>query len=214
MAEDAAARIETACYLVSPETWEIKVLWRHGKPPRDNGVATITRGREEGIIATGNHGAGVYHVGVAPPPAGQPRAFGGRSVYAVQPTGFCRFRVAASQPFRMQLFRFAVNFAPATREYRGRGHLARLLKNVMERETFARRLPPARRSAEVYLQRRVAILEKQVKSLRLAAGALAEAAYLGDTLEPSDSEDEMEAESDLDNGDEEITDLVSDGEDA
>ena len=32
-----------------------------------------------------------------------------------------------------------------------------------------------------------------------------------DTLEPSDSEDEMEAESDLDNGDEEIT---SDGEDA
>ena len=47
-----------------------------------------------------------------------------------------------------------------------------------------------------------------------AAGALAEAAYLGDTLEPSDSEDEMEAESDLDNGDEEITDLVSDGEDA
>ena len=45
----------------------------------------------------------------------------------------------------------------------------------------------------------------------LAAGALAEAAYLGDTLEPSDSEDEMEAESDLDNGDEEIT---SDGEDA
>ena len=95
--------------------------------------------------------------------------------------------------------------------YRGRGHLARLLKNVMERETSARRLPPARRSAEVYLQRRVAILEKQVKSLRLAAGALAEAAYLGDTLEPSDSEDEMEAESDLDNGDEEIT---SDGEDA
>ena len=61
------------------------------------------------------------------------------------------------------------------------------------------------------LARRVAILEKQVKSLRLAAGALAEAAYLGDTLEPSDSEDEMEAESDLDNGDEEIT---SDGEDA
>ena len=111
----------------------------------------------------------------------------------------------------MHLFRFAVNFAPATREYRGRGHLARLLRNVMERETFARRLPPARRSAEVYLQRRVAILEKQVKSLRLAAGALAEAAYLGDTLEPSDSEDEMEAESDLDNGDEEIT---SDGEDA
>ena len=52
------------------------------------------------------------------------------------------------------------------------------------------------------------------KSLRLAAGALAEAAYLGDTLEPSDSEDEMEAESDLDNGDEEITDLVSDGENA
>ena len=47
---------------------------------------------------------------------------------------------------------------------------SRLLKNVMERETFARRLPPARRSAEVYLQRRVAILEKQVKSLRLAAG--------------------------------------------
>ena len=41
--------------------------------------------------------------------------------------------------------------------------------------------------------------------------ALAEAAYLGDTLEPSDSEDEMEVESDLDNGDEEIT---SDGEDA
>ena len=112
---------------------------------------------------------------------------------------------------RISLVRFAVNFAPATREYRGRGHLARLLKNVMERETFARRLPPARRSAEVYLQRRVAILEKQVKSLRLAAGALAEAAYLGDTLEPSDSEDEMEAESDLDNGDEEIT---SDGEDA
>ena len=73
---------------------------------------------------------------------------------------------------------------------------------------------PPRRSAEVYLQRRVAILEKQVKSLRLAAGALAEAAYLGDTLEPSDSEDEMEAESDLDNGDEEITDLVSDGENA
>ena len=36
----------------------------------------------------------------------------------------------------------------------------------MERETSARRLPPARRSAEVYLQRRVAILEKQVKSLR------------------------------------------------
>jgi hypothetical protein len=34
---------------------------------------------------------------------------------------------------------------------------------------------------------------------------------IGDTLEPSDSEDEMEAESDLDNGDEEIT---SDGEDA
>ena len=34
---------------------------------------------------------------------------------------------------------------------------------------------------------------------------------LGDTLEPSDSEDEMEAESDLDNGDEEIT---SEGEDA
>ena len=65
-------------------------------------------------------------------------------------------------------------------------------------------------SGELYLQRRVAILEKQVKSLRLAAGALAEAAYLGDTLEPSDSEDEMEAESD--NGlDEEIT---SDGEDA
>ena len=31
---------------------------------------------------------------------------------------------------------------------------------------------------------------------------------------PSDSEDEMEAESDLDNGDEEITDLVSDGENA
>ena len=89
--------------------------------------------------------------------------------------------------------------------------IARLLKNVMERETSARRLPPARRSAEVYLQRRVAILEKQVKSLRLAAGALAEAAYLGDTLEPSDSEDEMEAESDLDNGDEEIT---SEGEDA
>ena len=80
--------------------------------------------------------------------------------------------------------------------------------------TWRRRLPPARRSAEVYLQRRVAILEKQVKSLRLAAGALAEAAYLGDTLEPSDSEDEMEAESDLDNGDEEITDLVSDGEGA
>ena len=75
----------------------------------------------------------------------------------------------------------------------------------LERETSARRLPPARRSAEVYLQRRVAILEKQVKSLRLAAGALAEAAYLGDTLEPSDSEDEMEAESDLDNGDDEIT---------
>ena len=45
----------------------------------------------------------------------------------------------------------------------------------------------------------------EVKSLRLAAGALAEAAYLGDTLEPSDSEDEMEAESDLDNGDEENT---------
>ena len=112
---------------------------------------------------------------------------------------------------RISLVRFAVNFAPATREYRGRGHLARLLKNVMERETSARRLPPARRSAEVYLQRRVAILEKQVKSLRLAAGALAEAAYVGDTLEPSDSEDEMEAESDLDNGDEEIT---SDGEDA
>ena len=39
----------------------------------------------------------------------------------------------------------------------------------------------------------------------MAAGALAEAAYLGDTLEPSDSEDEMEAESDLDNGDEENT---------
>ena len=115
---------------------------------------------------------------------------------------------------RIRLVRFAVNFAPATREYRGRGHLARLLKNVMERETSARRLPPARRSPEVYLQRRVAILEKQVKSLRLAAGALAEAAYLGDTLEPSDSEDEMEAESDLDNGDEEITDLVSDGENA
>ena len=57
----------------------------------------------------------------------------------------------------MHLFRFAVNFAPATREYRGRGHLARLLKNVMERETSARRLPPARRSAVVYLQRRVAI---------------------------------------------------------
>ena len=54
-------------------------------------------------------------------------------------------------------------------------------------------------------------LQRQVKSLRLAAGALAEAAYLGDTLEPSDSEDEMEAESDLDNGDEEIT---SDGEGA
>ena len=35
-----------------------------------------------------------------------------------------------------------------------------------------------------------------------------------DTLEPSDSEDEMEAESALDNGDEEITDLVSDGENA
>ena len=104
----------------------------------------------------------------------------------------------------MQLFRFAVNFAPATREYRGRGHLARLLKNVMERETFARRLPPARRSAEVYLQRRVAILEKQVKSLRLAAGALAEAAYLGDTLEPSDSEDEM------DNGD--LEEISTDGE--
>ena len=52
------------------------------------------------------------------------------------------------------------------------------------------------------------------RRLRLAAGALAEAAYLGDTLEPSDSEDEMEAESDLDNGDEEITDLVSDGENA
>ena len=68
-------------------------------------------------------------------------------------------------------------------------------------------MPPARRSAEVYLQRRVAILEKQVKSLRLAAGALAEAAYLGDTLEPSDSEDEMEAESDLDNA-------TTDGEDA
>ena len=126
-----------------------------------------------------------------------------------QPTAFCRFRV--TDDFRMHLFRFAVNFAPATREYRGRGHLARLLKNVMERETSARRLPPARRSAEVYLQRRVAILEKQVKSLRLAAGALAEAAYLGDTLEPSDSEDEMEAESDLDNGDEEIS---TDGEPA
>ena len=81
----------------------------------------------------------------------------------------------------------------------------------VSRLVVARRLPPARRSAEVYLQRRVAILEKQVKSLRLAAGALAEAAYLGDTLEPSDSEDEMEAESDLDNGDEEIT---SEGEDA
>ena len=84
-------------------------------------------------------------------------------------------------------------------------------RDDLQRQTFARRLPPARRSAEVYLQRRVAILEKQVRSLRLAAGALAEAAYLGDTLEPSDSEDEMEVESDLDNGDEEIT---SDGEDA
>ena len=147
---------------------------------------------------------------------------GGRRVYATQPTGFCRFMAFSTPGFsqpncpgdRIRLVRFAVNFAPATREYRGRGHLAVLLKNVMERETFARRLPPARRSAEVYLQRRVAILEKQVKSLRLAAGALAEAAYLGDTLEPSDSEDEMEAESDLDNGDEEITDLVSDGENA
>ena len=47
--------------------------------------------------------------------------------------------------------------------------------------------------------------------MRLAAGALAEAAYLGDTLEPSDSEDEMEAESDLDNGDEEITSDVGRG---
>ena len=71
--------------------------------------------------------------------------------------------------------------------------------------TFSVRAP-SRRHASL-----IAILEKQVKSLRLAAGALAEAAYLGDTLEPSDSEDEMEAESDLDNGDEEIT---SDGEDA
>ena len=134
-------------------------------------------------------------------------SYGGRRVYAVQPTGFCRFALFRQSPLPccIGLVRFAVNFAPATREYRGRGHLARLLKNVMERETFARRLPPARRSAEVYLQRRVAILEKQVKSLRLAAGALAEAAYLGDTLEPSDSEDEMEAESDLDNGDEENT---------
>ena len=57
-------------------------------------------------------------------------------------------------------------------------------------------------------------MTRSTASMRLAAGALAEAAYLGDTLEPSDSEDEMEAESDLDNGDEEITDLVSDGEDA
>ena len=143
--------------------------------------------------------------------------YGGRRIYAVQPTGFCRFMpysVGACGEFhtRISLVRFAVNFAPATREYRGRGHLARLLRNVMERETSARRLPPARRSAEVYLQRRVAILEKQVKSLRLAAGALAEAAYLGDTLEPSDSEDEMEAESDLDNGDEEVT--SDGGEDA
>ena len=88
-------------------------------------------------------------------------------------------------------------------------HLSRP-RSRTDRDNPRGHLPPARRSAEVYLQRRVAILEKQVRSLRLAAGALAEAAYLGDTLEPSDSEDEMEAESD--NGlDEEIT---SDGEDA
>ena len=53
--------------------------------------------------------------------------------------------------------------------------------------------------------------QSRVSSRPFSWLALAEAAYLGDTLEPSDSEDEMEAESDLDNGDEEIT---SDGEDA
>ena len=53
-----------------------------------------------------------------------------------------------------------------------------------------------------------------VPGLSTSRPSIAEAAYLGDTLEPSDSEDEMEAESDLDNGDEEITDLVSDGENA
>ena len=77
-----------------------------------------------------------------------------------------------------------------------------------KRDALSRSAQP-RRSAEVYLQRRVAILEKQVKSLRLAAGALAEAAYLGDTLEPSDSEDEMEAESDVD-----IEEISTDGEPA
>lgn len=43
----------------------------------------------------------------------------------------------------LKLVRFAVNFAPATREYRGRGHLRNVLKNVLAREAKTRRVAPA-----------------------------------------------------------------------
>lgn len=144
-AEATAAADETAFYLVDPQTWEVKVLWRRGTPPVPRGVATITRGAEAGIIATGNHGQGVYQIGVAAGAAGAPGS--GRRVYAVQPTGFCRFvrrrRAEYMSVPELKLVRFAVNFAPATREYRGRGHLRNVLKNVLAREAKTRRVAPA-----------------------------------------------------------------------
>ena len=161
-------KVETACYLFSPETWEIRVIWRHGGPnwinARDEAGITAHR------IQTGNHGAGVYYVGVAGGVAASAQRLCGQDsgVYAVQPKGFCRFaRVVERGVVNLKPLCIGVNFAPAAREYQGRAHLRKLLENVMSRELAG--------------TREIDRLRRQVASLRVAAGVLARDAFLGDT---------------------------------
>ena len=121
-------------------------------------------------IQTGNHGAGVYYVGVAGGVAASAQRLCGQDsgVYAVQPKGFCRFaRVVERGVVNLKPLCIGVNFAPAAREYQGRAHLRKLLENVMSRELAG--------------TREIDRLRRQVASLRVAAGVLARDAFLGDT---------------------------------
>ena len=110
------------------------------------------------------------------------------------------------------LERVTVNFAPAARAYRGRGHLQRLLRGLLDdaadvdglRAAGSRSLAPrlgglslspdsgseADGDDEVAtLRRLLRRAERSNARLRAATSYLAEAAYLGDTLEPSSDSD-------------------------
>ena len=223
--ESIAARVPTSCFLVDLTTFVVRPLWRHGLPP-EHGVTTTRDGR----IVTGNHGVSAYFVGVTHP-RGQP-SYARRAppnelenkpgVYAVKGVCYTSFvhqtpnaRLRTRSTFKSRfliLERVTVNFAPAARAYRGRGHLQRLLCGLLDdaadvdrlRAAGSRSLAPrldglslspdsgseADGDDEVAtLRRLLRRAERSNARLRAATSYLAEAAYLGDTLEPSSDSD-------------------------